>query len=118
ALKPSAGFIVDDSGVSDASLDTIRKIHARGPGKLSKATDLPPQDSDIKDLSGLADAGATGGWRDQATPGIKPSLFGTPHSASMRSASALPTQDSQGTDATLQAIKQVHAMGPTGMWGR
>lgn len=161
-IKPSAGLIIDDSGVAldsidvmkavhasgslalaktglppenaglvadneatrrstasraadrDSTLDAIKSAHARGPRKFSKG--LPPQDSDIQNLSGSRDVGATADWRDQPVPGLKPSLFGVPGSASRRAASTPPT-DNDG-DATLAAIKRAHAAGPTRLWGR
>jgi hypothetical protein len=98
----------------DSTLDAIKSVHARGPRMFSKG--LPPQDSDITDLSGSRDVGATGDWRDQTIPGIKPSLFGIPGSASMRSQP--PGKTDSDADATVKAIKAAHAAGPTRLWGR
>ena len=107
-IKPVAGLramAAGNAGVSEESVDAIKKIHAGGARKI-----LPPQSQNATWDNTTADDGAKGAWNDETAPRDKPTQLGPSHAASMR-AGRPPPQDTD-SDPTVAALKAIFKAGP------
>jgi hypothetical protein len=121
---PHGDILRKDGKALVTALDIFKAIHAGGPNRLTKVhagsptrvSDLPPQSDNGWDDDVRADDGADlahdaiEAERQAAGVRPKPNPATPPHAVSMRDLQALVTQDGNGKDRTVEAIKILQRM--------